>query len=159
WFVRTDGTASGTQPMIDLGGNAPLLSDIVLSKGSFLFSRFDARIGTELWRFDPGGTSGPVGRGCGQTLRTPAMWRGDPVPGTLLFVEGRQAAPGSHVVLCLAPDVSPHFSLLGCPLYVASTQLVLLQILTASPAGSWSLPLPLPFDPGLAGIPFAMQAL
>jgi hypothetical protein len=129
----------------------------VLSGGFLRFSAGGPGFGHELWQLDPGASVQQVGAGCSVGI-WPMLHSTDPVLGAVMQVSGEGAASGQSGALLLGLPVPALRLGGGCYLYLhAATAQVLAPF--APVAGSWSLPVPVPAVPALAGLRFGLQAL
>ncbi|MCA8970903.1 MAG: hypothetical protein KDC95_14000 [Planctomycetes bacterium] len=167
-FAANDG-ATGVEPWITQGltKNTVRLGDLragpassspgpFLTSGSILYFRAQTDLGSELWRYDFGAVTTPIGRGCGRDDRIPTMLTSDPVLGRNLEIQGRCAFGNATCVVQLGVLARYDFRILGCQPYL--DLLVPYQPVAFGTAngGRWGATLFLPNQPSLAGLRVAL---
>ncbi|MBK8980177.1 MAG: hypothetical protein IPM29_30110 [Planctomycetes bacterium] len=158
---ETDGTAAGTRLVADLRPGSETLGPraLVHSGGRLLFAADDGVHGYEPWRLDVGASAQCMGVGHGNST-PPTLRADDPVLGTLGWLRLGDVPPRC-VGLVMLGLRSPRIEL-GSTLEIwvdLGQGIVLVDVATPPAGGGALLPLPIPNDPVLAGLPLAAQAL
>ena len=171
WFVaddrqngaelwRSDGTTSGTSLVADLnpGAAAANIPELILARGRLRFSADDGVRGVEPYQLFPGASAQSIGDGCGAIGRTPRLSATDPILGSTCWIHATGAMPGAPTYVALGVPRAPLPLGAGCLLYLDPGAFAVFAYVV--PAGaSWSAPLFVPAQPGLAGLVAAVQAM
>ena len=156
----TDGTPNGTtivqRPRAGLAAWEPLR--LTWSGQHLYFMADDSQAGRELWVVDLGATAQPVGVSCADPTQMLRLSSDDPVLGTTVVVTGAGSLPGTSGALLLgAPGVG--FPLASaCYFYLQPAGLAVLAPVQAV-GSSWTVSVPLPNVPALAGVRAGLQAV
>ncbi|MGE3171027.1 MAG: ELWxxDGT repeat protein [Planctomycetota bacterium] len=161
----TDGTEAGTHMLADLDMVSPIGSyprDFTRAGATMFFSATVPGIGRELYAVrlvDTGATlAEPYGSGCpgtgGLVPRVAAL--GEPTLGNPAFaLQVEDGFPGSFAMLALS--AAPAYLVAGGCHYEIALPPLLTILLPTDPAGGATLPLPIPNDPALRGVPLFLQ--
>lgn len=159
----TDGTTGGTRRLADLfpgsTSGAGWNARSILSGGLVYFAADDGIHGQELWAFDPGASTKPLGHGCtAYGFSTPRLRSTDPVLGGRCSFTVSDAPVGASGYLLASAGYRPGMRLRpGCVAYIDPAASAVLRS-TPNVTTVWVSSIAIPSTPALTGLKYTAQA-